>query len=103
MASPHLILEVRLGPRRGAKAILAPGEVVSVGRTDLATIVVPEDGQLSPKHFALRWDGVEARLEDLHSAGGTRLDGEPRDEAPVRHGGWIRAGLTDFTVHVEGH
>jgi hypothetical protein len=103
MAGPHLILEVRLGPRRGKKAALAPGDVLTVGRSDVADLVVPEDQQLSPMHFEIRWDGAEARLKDLGSAGGTKLNGEPCTERPVRHGGWIRAGQLDLTVRVEGH
>src|SRR5258706_6314644 len=103
MAPPRLILAIRLGPRRGKQAILRPGEVVSVGRSDVADMVVPEDQQLSPKHFEIRWDGAEARVKDLGSAGGTRVNGEPCREATVRHGGWIRAGQLDFSVHVEAH
>ena len=84
MDSPRLILEIRLGPRRGKKATLRAGEVMSVGRTELSTLVVPEDAQLSPRHFELRWDGVEARLADRRGAGGTQLDGVPlrRGEGP---------------------
>ena len=100
MEAPHLILEVRLGLRRGTKAALRPGESVERGSA-ICELVVPEDAHLSARHFQLRWDGHEARLEDLGSAAGTQLNGETCAAAEVRHGGWIRAGESDFTVHVE--
>jgi transposase-like protein len=103
LTAPHLILEVRLGPRRGTKAALRPGQALSVGRTDASDLAVPEDAKLSPRHFLLRWDGQGARVEDLGSAAGTQINGETCAAAEVRHGGWIRAGETDFTVMVEGH
>lgn len=103
MDAPHLIVEVRLGPRRGTKAVLRPGEALAVGRSDLADLAVPEDASLSPRHFELRWDGARSRLRDLGGRGGTRLNGEPVTDAEVPHGGWIRAGGNDFTVYVEGH
>lgn len=103
MDAPHLIVEVRLGPRRGTKAVLRPGEALAVGRSDLADLAVPEDPDLSPKHFELRWDGARGHLRDLGGRGGTRLNGEPVTAAEVPHGGWIRAGGNDFTVYVEGH
>lgn len=101
MTQPRLILEVRLGPRRGTKVALGPGQAVSVGRTDACDLIVPEDGKLSPRHFLVTWDGSAARVEDLGSATGTQLNGETRPAAELGHGGWIRAGETDFTIHVE--
>jgi len=103
MLDPRLILEIRLGPRRGKKASLRAGETLSVGRAEPADLLVPEDTKLSPRHFELRWDGATARLRDLGGTGGTLLDGVACTEGAVGHGGWIRAGGTDFTVHVEAH
>jgi pSer/pThr/pTyr-binding forkhead associated (FHA) protein len=105
-SGPHLVLEVRRGSRRGRKVALRPGESASVGRTDLSDLVLPDDEKMSPRHFELLWDGREARVRDLGSAAGTSLGGEPprgeREPRAIAHGGWIRAGTTDFTVHVEG-
>jgi hypothetical protein len=40
-------------------------------------------------------------LRDLGSALGTELGGQRVEEGWVPHGGWVRAGETDFSVHVE--
>lgn len=104
MDERRLILAVCGGPLRGRKAALRPGEALSVGRSDLSGFAVPQDERLSAKHFELSWDGARARLRDLcnGTARGTRLNGETVADAEVPHGGWIRAGETNFTVHVEG-
>lgn len=82
--------------------MIEKGARLRVGRTDFADFVVPYDGQMSGEHFELRWDGERCTLRDLASVQGTRLAGEPVEEAEVEHGAWIRAGATDFLVHVEG-
>ncbi|MCC6553514.1 MAG: DUF4123 domain-containing protein [Polyangiaceae bacterium] len=101
MDERRLILAVCAGPDRGRKAALRPGEALRVGRSERAGLAVPRDGRMSAAHFELQWDGARARLLDLQSAGGTQLNGEPVTGAEVPHGGWIRAGETNFTVHVE--
>src|SRR5262245_30449354 len=98
----HAIVEIRFGRLQGKKAIIAPGGRLKVGRTDWADLVVAHDVQMSKEHFELAWDGSRCWLKDLGSAKGTRLGGELVKEGEVEHGGWIRAGQTDFLVHVEG-
>jgi hypothetical protein len=58
---------------------------------------------MSGSHFELAWDGSTCLLRDLGSVAGTLVQGVRVEEAEVPHGGWIRAGLTDFLVHVEDH
>ncbi|XXT21213.1 DUF4123 domain-containing protein [Sorangium sp. So ce429] len=94
------ILAVQLGPRVGAKAILAPGGRLRVGHKPDADLVIP-DRQMSGLHFELSWDGGRCTVRDLGSARGTLLGGEPVETGEVPHGGWIRAGDTDFLVHFE--
>ena len=89
------ILQVCSGPQRGDKAVVA-GEV-TVGRTDFADVVV-DDRHMSSVHFALNREHVSR----CGRAGGLQVDGIERDEAEVRHGTWIRAGVTDFVVRQEG-
>ncbi len=98
----RLVLAVCTGPLRGRKAALGAGESLTVGRTDLSGFAIPRDEHLAAKHFELSWDGARARLRALGKAGETRLGGEAVTDGEVPHGGWIRAGETDFTVHVEG-
>ena len=94
------ILAVQFGPLEGTKAILEPGGRLRVGRKPNADLVVP-DKQMSGVHFELSWDGDRCALRDLESARGTLLGGEPVTAGEVPHGGWIRAGGTDFLLHVE--
>jgi hypothetical protein len=96
------ILSVAWGREKGLKAAILPGGRLRVGHNERADLVVPHDAKLSGAHFELSWDGERCHLRDLGSALGTELGGRRVDEGLVPHGGWIRAGETDFTVHVEG-
>ena len=97
----RLILQVRWGPQSFRKASLLPGETLRVGREEAAGMRIAWDELMSPLHFELEWDGRSCRLRDLKSALGTWLDGQPVQEAEVPHGGWLRAGRTDFSVYHE--
>ncbi|AKT38846.1 DUF4123 domain-containing protein [Chondromyces crocatus] len=103
MNPPRLIVEVRWGKLAGTKTALASGDALTVGRTDLADLIVGHDSEMSGAHFELAWrDGV-CSVRDLESISGTRLGGESVTEAEVPHGSWIQAGATDFMVYVEGN
>jgi len=95
------IVEVLWGPQKGHKVALPPGGTLRVGRTDRAELVVPQDAKLSGLHFELQWDGARCHVRDLASALGTQLGGQRVEEGWVPHGGWLRAGETDFSVHFE--
>jgi len=97
----RLILEVLWGPLAQRKAVLAPGQVVRVGRSEPSGFVVPHDETLASEHFELSWDGTTCLLKDLDSRRGTQLGGTYVQSKAVSHGGWIRAGNTDFSVHLE--
>lgn len=100
---PRCIVEIRWGPLAGTKAVVSPGGSLKVGRTERADLAAPQDAKLSALHFQLTWDGRHCALEDLESAGGTRLNGAEVKRAEVGNGGWIQAGETDFMVYFEGH
>jgi hypothetical protein len=95
------ILEVRTGRSSGAKAVLAKDDRIRVGRVDRADLVV-SDAKMSTIHFEVAWDGERCSIRDLDSAGGTLIGGQRVKHGEVGHGGWIRAGATDFTLHLEG-
>lgn len=99
----RLILQVRWGPLAYRKAVLTPGQVLKVGRAPPADLVLAHDERLEALHFQLSWDGKSCRLRDLGSRYGTQLGGEHllEDEEEVPHGGWLRAGHTDFSVYIE--
>jgi pSer/pThr/pTyr-binding forkhead associated (FHA) protein len=100
--TPRCIVEVRWGKLAGTKGVLAPGQTLRVGHSERADLPVPVDPRLSNTHFELTWDGEKCLVRDLESATGITLGGNPVRTAEVPHGGWIRAGKTDFMVYVEG-
>ncbi|AKT41136.1 DUF4123 domain-containing protein [Chondromyces crocatus] len=100
--APRLIVEIRGGRQSGQSAVIPPGGKLRVGRTAPSDLFVANDRQMSGVHFGLSWDGARCQLEDLGSAQGTLLNGEPVKEAEVAHGAWIRAGDSSFMVYVEG-
>ncbi|UQA61370.1 DUF4123 domain-containing protein [Polyangium aurulentum] len=85
----------------GRKVVVPPGTSLRVGRTVPADLEIPHDDHLSKVHFALDWDGTRCRVRDLGSKEGTLLDGEAVKEGEVAHGGWVRAGRTNFSVYIE--
>lgn len=99
----RVIVAVKWGPLDGRKVVISPGEVVCVGRSERAGLVVPHDALMSAAHFEVSWDGVECRFRDLKSAKGTLINGETGVSAGgVANGDWLKAGGTVFTVHLEG-
>jgi hypothetical protein len=103
-ASPkRAILEVRSGAQAGRRVVLTPGETLRVGRTEVASLVIPQDPHLAGLHFELGWDGSKCLLRDLGSRDGTLREGEAVREGEVSSGSWLRAGETDFSVYFEAH
>lgn len=101
-APPHCIVEIRWGKLAGTKAVITPGNSLRVGHGERTQLAVPHDTQMSNVHFELSWDGKTCTMRDLGSKLGTQLGGLSVAEGVVPHGGWIRAGNTDFMVYVEG-
>ena len=94
-------LEIRTGPRAGTSVRLEPGQVAQVGRSGWADLSVPGDPDLADLHFNLEVDRAGAcRVRDLHSPGGTTLNGDRVTVAPARDGDAIVAGQTTFIVRL---
>lgn len=103
MERQRAIVAVPWGPLRGRRAVIEPGAALRVGRAEWADLKVPHDRLMSGVHFEIAWDGASCRVRDLESVTGTLIDGEAgRTEGEIGNGGWIKAGETVFTVHVEG-
>lgn len=98
----RLLISIQGGPLASRRAVIEPGQSLRVGRSERADLVVPRDAQMSAVHFELSWDGQRCFLRDRDSAKGTLVQGERVSAAELGHGAWIRAGETDFRVHVEG-
>ncbi|HZF50791.1 MAG TPA: DUF4123 domain-containing protein [Polyangiaceae bacterium] len=102
-AKKRAILEVRSGSQAGRRVVLTPGQTIRVGRTEQASLVIPQDEHLAGLHFELGWNGSKCLLRDLGSRAGTLCEGEAVREAEVASGAWLRAGGTDFSVYFEDH
>lgn len=99
----RVILEVVSGPGQGRKVPLRAGQRLQVGRTEYADLTLADDGHMSSLHFALETASDACRIEDLGSSNGTFLNGQPVTAASsVYNGDRIRAGQSEFVVHVEG-
>jgi len=103
MDTPRGILVISFGRLAEHKTVIAKGQTIRVGRTDHADLEVAHDAQMSRVHFELSWDGQTCTVKDLESATGTLVGGQKVAQAEVPHGGWIRAGETDFTFYIENH
>lgn len=95
------IVEVPWGPHRGARVVLAPGDVLRVGRHGEG-LDLPKDPQVSRVHFELEWDGERCLVRDKRSMTGTLLNGAEIEEAEVHSGDYLRAGDTLVSVNFEG-
>lgn len=97
------ILQIGCGARAGEKIVLGEGARVTVGRASPADVVLAGDPELSAVHFDVSFAAGVFVLTDRASRLGTIVDGAPL-VAPraAGTGTFIRAGLSSFTLHVEG-
>ncbi|MBC7851823.1 MAG: FHA domain-containing protein [Pirellulaceae bacterium] len=97
----RVILEVQSGSAGGKKTWLRSGQKVVVGRTEGADYVIPQDGQISSRHFEVECSLQDCLIRDLGSSNGTFLNGQKVEEAVLRSGDRIVAGQTTFVVQIE--
>lgn len=100
-ATRHAMVQVRWGPMACCKAVVAPGQVLRVGRAESMGLAVPHDKELAEAHFELSWSGSQGWLKSLQGPQGTLLEGQPVEQGEVSNGAWVRAGQTDFAVYFE--
>ncbi|SEL27852.1 protein of unknown function [Stigmatella aurantiaca] len=97
----HAILQVRWGQMAYQKTLIAPGQVLRVGRAPAEGLGLPHDAHMAAEQFELAWSGRRAWMHDLKGPSGTLLEGEPVEHGEVFNGSWLRAGQTDFSVYLE--
>ena len=71
----------------------------TIGRDNTANLQV-DDAGLSRVHFAISWDGTNARIEDLGSTNGTRVGGVKISSQSISSDTAITAGRTDFVFRI---
>ncbi|MDX6305177.1 MAG: two-component system, NtrC family, response regulator HydG [Blastocatellia bacterium] len=75
--------------------------VSSIGRIGSNDICL-DDPFVSRNHCAIRNDGDEYLIEDLHSANGTYLDGERIDTGSLKEECLITIGISQFLFKLQG-
>lgn len=97
----RVFVEIVAGPYSGGEIQLEAGGMCRVGRTGKADIILADDGELSPLHFAIACDSETCRLFDMHSEGGTFHNGGRVLQAALRNGDKVSAGRSSFVVFIE--
>jgi len=96
----HVILHFESGPEAGKKVTVKPGERRTFGRGEKAEVPMPYDSLLSGLHFAVECSESGAKLRDLGSRNGTKLNGAAVKEAALRNQDYVIAGNTGFIVEL---
>lgn len=97
----RVFVEIVAGPYSGKEIQIEAGGSCLVGRTAKADIILADDRELSPLHFALACDTETCHLYDMQSRGGTFHNGERVLQAALHCGDKVHAGQTSFVVFVE--
>ena len=74
--------------------------VVSIGRLGSNDVCL-EDPFVSRHHCVIRNEGDEYRIEDLNSANGTYLNGEPVNTGSLKEGSLIEIGTSCFLFKLQ--
>ncbi|HEY7424536.1 MAG TPA: FHA domain-containing protein [Gemmataceae bacterium] len=91
-------LVVRNGRLRGTRRALASA-LTLIGRDPACEFHVNVEG-VSPLHCAVVHGPAGFLLRDLGSVGGTFLNGDAIQEAPLQHGDLIAVGPFEFRIHL---
>jgi predicted component of type VI protein secretion system len=96
------LLQVTSAQDTGRRVDLRDGQVAQFGRTEWADFAFRQDAAMAEVHFAVacRADGVFLKV--LAGDRDTLVNGEKVTEAQLHSGDEITAGLTVFSVMVEG-
>jgi hypothetical protein len=97
----RIFLETISGPYKGKVLHLESGDLCRVGSAGNGSVILADDGDLAPIHFALSCDSNTCNLFDWGSQTGTFLNGERIYTSTLSNGDRIEAGRTLFVVHVE--
>ena len=90
-------LRVRLTARRFARQ----GYGLAIGRHPTLVDAALPDDRVSRRHFRIRWNGSGFEIEDLNSANGTALNGQPLEPfqpRPVAAGDLVQTGGLELMV-----
>jgi serine/threonine-protein kinase len=99
-ADPALVLEVVDGPAAGRTVRLTGHATFTIGRLPGLSVSLPDDKYLSRLHCLIEFNPPAARVVDLNSKSGTRVNGVRVPRADLRTGDVVTAGVTALTVRL---
>jgi pSer/pThr/pTyr-binding forkhead associated (FHA) protein len=95
-------LRIMSSTEQGTLYWLGPGQTLVFGRTAKSDCCLAFDATLSSRHFSVTCSSDRCELADLGSSAGTFLNGRHASKDRLFNGDQVKAGLTVFTVEVEG-
>jgi serine/threonine-protein kinase len=99
-ADPALFLDVVEGPSAGKTFRLTGHSTFTLGRLPGLNVSLPDDPYLSRLHCLIEFNPPAARLVDLSSKSGTKVNGERVAQADLQTGDRVKAGGTTLLVRL---
>jgi len=97
----RVFLDIISGPYTGKVIQVETGMTLRVGRSGKAEVILADDCDLAPVHFAVSCDDKTCNLFDWGSEGGTIQNGKRVYKSTIFNGDKIKAGKTSLIVYVE--
>lgn len=93
-----VVVKVLDGPHAGKTFTYQQHDTFTVGRSDEAHLVIPNDPEISRIHFRMEVNPPECRLIDLNSLNGTYVNGNPVTDTLLANKDIVSAGKTRLRV-----
>lgn len=95
-------LRVNENGRTRDVAVIPPGRLLIIGRSEASDVSFPQDSLMSSRHLSIELKNNQCLICDLGSTNGTTFNGEIVESAAVTVGDVFRCGTTEFSVDLEG-
>jgi len=99
-ADPALFLDVVEGPSGGKSFRLTGHSTFTIGRLAGLNVALPDDPYLSRLHCLIEFNPPTARLVDLESKSGTKVNGVRVGQVDLKTGDRVKAGATTLLVRL---
>ncbi|WP_231690820.1 FHA domain-containing protein [Aureliella helgolandensis] len=100
-SAPARAARLVLTSHEGHSRTFQAGEETTIGRTELAQWVFPDDGQMSSCHMRISLTGDDWQVQDLQSSNGTYVNGVRVTQIALHEGDQILSGQTRFNVGLQ--
>jgi serine/threonine-protein kinase len=99
-ADPALVLDIVEGPAAGRSFRLTGHTTFTIGRLPGLNVSLPDDPYLSRMHCLIEFNPPAARVVDLESKSGTRVNGTRVTKADLKTGDRVKAGATVLLIRL---